>query len=744
MLLKPTKKNLIDHKKFKKIKQSNRKSFYESIAEKRGDSLELQECVKHCMKSLVNQSNEMPTMLYGQVQSGKTRAFTGVIASSFDNSYQTVIVLSKNSTLLTKQTVGRLKYEFIAQEVEVHDIYNFRIQSLNQVQLLKKKIFVVKKNYKNIEMLIKLFNLNPRLAESKCLIIDDEADTASIGYCTKKGKNKLINFQKTMESLSNLRSILRSYSFLQVTATPYSLLLQRGEITNGYHAIKPLRPFQVIILPVPESYIGGEFYFEKSSLRDSAASHLFVPIPNMVLETLAAKTPDRNLLATVMTEKKLQIFRQAILCFITGVAIRRCQEIETSDEKDLSKIHALSRYAFVFHINQKKMNMNFQKELVDSFLTKLKGLLLTITDVYNIFGEHYYDLAESIKKTQQSIQISLPDVSAVMEQIYSIFLSEDYNIVVVNSDNKIKNISNDEGELDLTHSCNFFIGGQTLDRGITIKNILCFIYGRFPKFANMDSTIQHMRMYGHRSQEDMSVTRFYTSNELFKRLKDIYLIDKNLRNELLNKNLSNYGVSTTGEIIKMETAIGVRATSQHRLLLSSISIVNSHQRILPVGFATIPPSELKTHVDEITSILQGVNGYTTKHGETFNIDLDLLKKIFSLIDKTLRTSNKEQWNSTMALDLVESFCNAAGKYEIPVYVQTERKIKRWKRNRRYQDSPDTASSDGKVARNAAKDLPCIVFLMQEGKKEAGWLGGGFYWPVIYIPVIENPILVSLK
>jgi hypothetical protein len=737
---------LIDCEKVTGIKHSKIESYYESLSKERGDSSELQESVKECIESLEKQQDECPTLLWGQVQSGKTRAFTGVIASSFDHSYQIIIVLSKNSTLLTKQTTARLTHEFqqfvVKKEVEVHDIYNFPIQSLKQNQLLNKKIFIVKKHYKNIEMLIELFKLNPKLAKSKCLIIDDEADTSTIGY---RRKNKVIQLQKTMENISNLRSILHSYAFLQVTATPYSLLLQKGEIKNGNLSSKALRPFEVITLPVPESYIGGEYYFERSREKASAASHLFVPIHNSVLDTLTAKSPDDRLLDSVLTEKKLDGFKKAILCFITGVAIRRCQEIEASDEKNVTKIDELSRYAFVFHINQKKINMNFQKNLVASFLSKLKGLLVNQTDVYNIFIEHYDDLAESIEKTQQSIKISLPDVSAVMEQIYSIILSEDYNIVIVNSNNPIKNISNHEGELDLTKSCNFFIGGQTLDRGITIKNLIGFMYGRFPRSSNMDSTIQHMRMYGHRSQEDISVTRFYTSNQLFERLKEIYFIDKNLRKEFLNKiKLSDYGISETGDIIMMETSIGIRPTSEHRLLLSDINILNSHQRILPIEFEIIPATELRIHVDKITSILEGVNGYTTKHGDTFSIPLDDIKKVFSLIDSAFSSHNKKQWNSNVVLDLLESFCNSARQYEIPLYVQTGRKISRMKSNGEYQDSPDSSKTDGKVARNAAKNLPCIVLLMQEGDQQNGWSGGAFYWPVVYLPELENPVLISMK
>ena len=42
---------------------------------------------------------------------------------------------------------------------------------------------------------------------------------------------------------------------------------------------------------------------------------------------------------------------------------------------------------------------------------------------------------------------------------------------------------------------NLFIGGQILDRGITINNLIGFYYGRNPKKFQQDTVLQHSRMY---------------------------------------------------------------------------------------------------------------------------------------------------------------------------------------------------------------------------------------------------------
>jgi len=51
-------------------------------------------------------------MLLGKIQSGKTRAFIGVIALAFDNDYDIAIILTKGTKVLAQQTYERLVDDF--------------------------------------------------------------------------------------------------------------------------------------------------------------------------------------------------------------------------------------------------------------------------------------------------------------------------------------------------------------------------------------------------------------------------------------------------------------------------------------------------------------------------------------------------------------------------------------------------------------------------------------------------------
>src|SRR5687768_11992079 len=68
------------------------------------------DCADRTVRSLVDTptDDQRPGMLFGRVQSGKTRTFVSIICLSFDNGYDTAIVFTKGTKVLTRQTVARL------------------------------------------------------------------------------------------------------------------------------------------------------------------------------------------------------------------------------------------------------------------------------------------------------------------------------------------------------------------------------------------------------------------------------------------------------------------------------------------------------------------------------------------------------------------------------------------------------------------------------------------------------------
>jgi hypothetical protein len=97
----------------------------------------------------------------------------------------------------------------------------------------------------------------------------------------------------------------------------------------------------------------------------------------------------------------------------------------------------------------------------------------------------------------------MPNYNQVAAALRDALINEELMITKVNSDKDIEELL-DDGQLRLRTPLNLFIGGQILDRDITIKNLLGFYYGRIPGRYQQDTVLQHARMY--RSRQTVAKT----------------------------------------------------------------------------------------------------------------------------------------------------------------------------------------------------------------------------------------------
>ena len=316
--------------------------------------------------ALQAQGNQ-PGMLLGKIQSGKTKTFIGVLALAFDNGYDHAVVFTKGTKALTQQTVSRLSREFSKaidlEEVRVYDI--MALPQLTDWALQRKLIIVCKKEDDNLNILTDVLTQQyPDLVNRRFLLIDDEADLASVGYNrTENG----INANVIPTQLNDLRASLIAASFLQVTATPYALFLQPDGsiiIPATQQAFEPIRPaFKKLIQP-HGAYIGGEYYFEQSKNPGSVASFLHAMVsPNELVVLRQQNSPDLDLLQ-VLTSPSIASLRRAIVTFIVGGTLRRWQQHEAGQPH--------KRYSFLVHIEVSKAAHNWQEEIVRAIVNRLR------------------------------------------------------------------------------------------------------------------------------------------------------------------------------------------------------------------------------------------------------------------------------------------------------------------------------------------------------------------------------------
>jgi hypothetical protein len=273
-------------------------------------------------------STKRPGILLGRVQSGKTRAYLGAIARAFDKGYDIAIILTKGTKSLAEQTFSRVKEDFgefeAADQVEIFDILS--IPELTPYELTHKLILIVKKEDDNLRRLLRFFQEGyPELQNRSVLIIDDEADLASI---SGRRVNGIASSGIIAQQIDKLRDSVTNSAFLQVTATPYSLYLQPEEsvFANGTQLFKPKRPAFTVILPTHGKYVGGDEYFEKSTDADSAAFYFFREVPMQERDALKREDRRRLQIDRALTEKNAAVLRDAIVTFLVGEQFAGCSK----------------------------------------------------------------------------------------------------------------------------------------------------------------------------------------------------------------------------------------------------------------------------------------------------------------------------------------------------------------------------------------------------------------------------------
>lgn len=673
-----------------------------------------------------------PGMLLGKIQSGKTKIYVGCIALAFDNFFDLTLVLTKGTKALALQTYERITKEFSIfteeDKLQVYDILNLP-PNLTAYEMKQKLVFVIKKQIDNFSHLKKIiFEIYPGLSQKKILLIDDEADYASIGFKRKKSEGLMIN--KIGDEIDQLRKRLNKVSFLQVTATPYSLYLQPEDlkIKESQKAFKPVRPAFTELVPVHKDYIGGDYYFSESQEENSEAFYLHNNVS--VEELCILKKEDRRTfkIEHCLTSSKIKSLRNAIINFIVGGTIRNIQNTKTNK--------ADSKYSFIMHTESQKNSHEWQEKIVTSLKNKLEEINIHDSEfLKKLILTSYDNLKGSIKIRNHY----LPSFDEVFTSVSNALSEGQVMITKVNSEQQVMLLLNEKGELKLRTPLNIFIGGQILDRGITIANLIGFFYGRSPNKFQQDTVLQHSRMYGFRPLEDLAVTRFYTSNDIYDAMYKIHEIDSALRNSIMNGNKEVI-------FIRKDESGGVIPCSPNKILLSTTTTLKPFKRLLPTGFQTGSKTEI---ISIITSIDEKIDTLSAnKIEEPFLISLDIARDFIQKIAKTFKFENGYNWDVKAFLSSIEylssEHTNENLKNKVWCLVRKGRNISRFvtKGHSEFSSSPDTSSNEGELARKTAIDIPVLMLIRQNGLEEQGWKGSPFYWPILIAPKNTKTVLFA--
>jgi hypothetical protein len=668
-------------------------------------------------------------LLLGKIQSGKTKSFIGLMGLAFENGFDVAVVLTKNSGALADQTTKRLAATFANFEGRIfaHDIMHVGRRGIPDYVASQKLILVVKKQHTNVKKAIKLLtDVSSLFKDKHMLIIDDEADTASVSYV---GKEEKIEMALVAKLVNDLRAKAKNAFFLQVTATPYSLMMQNeGEAIEGREDLRSLKPKFVQLVPVHPDYVGSDYYFDASKEKTHPASRLYCPVSSEELDLLKEEPHRRGFKVETdcLTSPKIAVVRAAVARFIVAGCVRRLQQTAKGESK-------LGHFALLIHtqaaINAMVWQNRLIQQLVDDLLAAESGG--RFQSIKPLFDEAYDNLAGSVGLAK----LAMPNRDLVIEYVQTALQQKWINVLCVNSDEDVEDmLSPVSGELRLDAPLTIFVGGQYLDRGVTITGLIGFIYGRSPKSFQQDTVLQHCRQFGFRPPEDMAVTRFYTSCNILGALQRMHRTDV-----LLRKRIEQGRFFEGMKILEKMAADGIKFCGYNKIKASKVNCVDEESRILPQGFDTVSTTDLKKINKDIERIL-------AKHGitpggkeDSAELGLEEAQEIVRLTGASIGRFTEgfeSTWDVADVQGLLKTLTDVdeeSPRARVPDKVGLK---VRWNRERPYEevptDTPDNPRKDTDPARQMARSYPVLLLLQQRGVED-GWHGGPFFWPVLFPP-----------
>lgn len=722
------------------LKRNNRKlgalkddsSYYARLKIDRNDDDDLAACIESIVDQLQDNTTtgDSPGMLLGKIQSGKTRGFVGVIAKAFDRGYDIALVLTKGTKTLSAQTVRRLSVDFAEfiedDEFLVLDIMNLP-GKLTRSELRRKIVVVAKKQAKNMERLISFMGAHEGLQNRRLLIVDDEADLASVRFVKKKGQTT-VSQGTIADQIDQLRDLSRGVAFLQVTATPYSLYLQpkgyEDTSDGGGYLFKPKRPAFTELLPIHSGYVGGDHYFGAFDEHDPSAK-LIVEVSEDEQDALRKMDKRRINLNNVLSSSNTQGLRRAITTFVVAAGVRQWQQREMGIRT--------KKYAMVIHNDTQRAAHAWQDQVIDWIFEAIIGAAENDpTRLRPMFDEAYDDLSSSVASDNGR----LPPRDDAFDAFIDALQSDDVVVEKVNSDGDVMALLDANAELKLRTPYNIWVGGNILDRGITIPNLISFYYGRNPKTMQADTVLQHSRMYGNRDLRDLAVTRFYTSRAVYDRLYTINILENALRTAF------ETGAHDKGVVfIQTDSARRIRPCAPNKIALSDVVAVSANDLLLPTDFQTKGGRAMAAVQARLDQLIKPEWRDTNKFVE---IDKKAALAIVDAIEGSMDfDSVKFEWDAMRALIDYYAAVGGNGDDTLLVLAETGRKLSR-------EGSGDKSGRSilGTALRRTVlgepRSKPALILLQQEGGRDRGWTAHPFWWPVFATPTDAAPCVFSTK
>jgi hypothetical protein len=554
-------------------------------------------------------------LVYGRIQSGKTRAMIASTALAFDNQFRVAVVMTSNINDLVSQTHLDFSSGLPGITTFTKDNDLDREVATTRLHLERgdgRLLLICSKggtSLRNISQFLRAIAADRYLA----VIFDDEGDQASLDTNIRRRSRGVAVAPSAINDIiqNRLRPSLPRHVYVSVTGTPQAVLLQSADSVN--------RPAFNVMLPPGASYVGGDNFFDTDEPEDNPA-----------LITLVDRNDQRQLLSTARPIPAG--LRASILFFLVSAAAAVINNGGRFPERG---------YSYLCHPSLKNDEQATAERRINAFITVVYRALLGVADGDNILR----DLGAAHAQLATTLGDRTPDFDAIAGTIQESLPNR--RLLVINARTKRQGIN-------YGRCLNFLIGGNTLGRGIAIRDLLVTYYVREARISQIDTMHQHARMYGYRG-DTLPYTRLFIPRHLYYRFRDIHRSDMDLR-RFVEEHLDQLPAT-----FPVQIAFNLRATRHGVLEVGKIDTLQPGMHVYP-NRITVPQD--RGSYDRVLTQLQtlfGVAGGSPKQIEAAaRTGIEITTSAARSLVAPIRTGSMNTWRDSTISDVVKKVAEAFG------------------------------------------------------------------------------------
>ena len=576
-------------------------------------------------------------LIIGDVQSGKTATYTGLICKAADAGYKVVILLTGITENLRRQTQERIdegiigitlkkegkieKYPRVGvgldnkqiKATSVTSTLNDFVGNCNKITMSLANnslvLFVIKKNVSVLQRLynwLREQNIDPvkGYVDVPMLLIDDEADNASVN--TRKDETDPTRTNKLIRQICNL---FMNSTYVGFTATPFANVFIDPDSVDAMQHADLFPEHFIYTLEAPSNYVGadkifypeGDFYHNLRYITD-------IIEPDYASEEYKDRvqnnSEDLNSGTFYYKHKKEwdgilpESLRESILCFCLANVIR---DLRGQRKEPRSMLINMSRFIHVqkvitVHVEEwfeevfNDIRINFNEDASKNYHLPLYG------ELHSLWEKHFSQVNDITfaRISQKSALL------AALEKI------------------EVKMVNGSKQSATLNYKENpslrvIAVGGLALSRGLTLEGLMVSYFYR--NTATFDVLMQMGRWFGYRrGYEDLfQIWTSHTSALWYAEVAKASTELKNDIREMFDQQLTpkDFGIKVRDNCDDLQ----ITASNKMRAAISKDMMYTFYGNIYDTPYITTKINHNKTNMQQVQELASRLlsEGYTLRY-----------------------------------------------------------------------------------------------------------------------------------